>query len=106
MPVDFRNCSLNWVRIFKEHDCLGRDILREMLGLFTIEVLLKKIDLVVLSNGFLCSCNQIFSSLSKSKSGVSVELLVVFGDIARFGVIQISWPSYFKKINGPGLMEY
>jgi hypothetical protein len=58
-----------------------------MLRLFTIEVLLEKIYLVVLSNGLLGTSNEVLCCLGKAESRVSVQFLVVFGNVTSFSVV-------------------
>lgn len=50
MPGDLGGGSLDWVWVLEDHESLGGNALREMLWLFTCEILLEEIDLVVLVN--------------------------------------------------------
>ena len=53
MPVDLGDSTSNGVGVLKDHDGLSGNVLTQQLRLLTAEVLLKQVDLVVLSNGFL-----------------------------------------------------
>lgn len=50
VPGETGSRPFELVRVFEYHECLGRDIFRQNLGLFTNEILFEKIDLVVLAD--------------------------------------------------------
>jgi hypothetical protein len=102
MPSNLGHSSFHWVGIFEDHHCLSRYVLREMLWLLSVEVFLKQINLVVLSDALLGACNQILGSLAETELWVSVEFLCVFSDISILSVIVVLRPTYFKLFHKSG----
>jgi hypothetical protein len=94
VPVDLGDSSADGVRILEDHHCLGGDALRGQLWLLSMEILLKEINLIVLLNGLLGTTSKVLGGLGEAESGVSVKLLLIFGNISRLGVIELLWPTY------------
>jgi len=59
-----------------------------------MEILFKEIDLIVLLNGLLGTTGEVLGSLGEAESGVSVELLLILGDISGLCVIELLRPTY------------
>lgn len=67
-----------------------------MLWLLSTEILLKQIDLIVLSDAFLGTCHEVLGGLTESKVGVSVEFLGIFRYISILSVVVVLRPTYLK----------
>lgn len=93
MPADFSYCSLNWVRVFENHDCFSGDSLRKVLWLLTAEILLEQIDLIVLSNAFLSARDEVLRGLGKAIGWVSVQLFQILLDISSLSVVVFLRPT-------------
>lgn len=59
-----------------------------------MEVLFKEIDLIILLDGLLGTTCEVLGGLGEAESGVSVELLLILGDISGLGVIELLRPTY------------
>ena len=59
-----------------------------------MEILFKEIDLIVLLDGLLGTTGEVLGGLGETESGVSVELLLILGDISGLGVIELLRPTY------------
>jgi hypothetical protein len=97
VPVDLGDCSADWVGVLEDHHCLGRDALREKLRLLAREILFEQINLVVLSNGLLGASSKITGSLGEAEGGISVELLLILGNIAWLSVVELLRPTYKRS---------
>jgi len=94
MPGDAGSRSLDIIWVFKDHQGLGGDALREMLWLLSSEVLLKQINDVVLLDAVGSSLNHLLCGSRETKSSISVHLLFVLSDIWSLRWVDFSWPSY------------
>lgn len=106
MPGDAGGGSLHVVWVLEDHEGLGGDALREMLWLLTSEVFLKQIDNVVLLDAVGGSLNHVLSGLGETKSGISVHLLLILGNIWSLLWINFSGPSYLIIILETCLFEF
>ena len=95
MPRQTGSRSLEIVWILEDHESLGRDILREMLWLLTMEIFFKEIDLVILSNTSRCTLDHISCSLRKTKRSIPIKILLISLNIHGFGWIDVGGPATF-----------
>jgi hypothetical protein len=61
--------------------------------LLTTEIFFEEINLIVLLDSFLGTDNEVFGGLRKTKSGISVKLLLILSNICWLGVIELLRPT-------------
>ena len=93
VPGNLGDSSFDLVRVFEDHNGFGADVLRQVLGLLSLEVLFKQIDLVVLSDAVNGTGHQVTSGRGESEVLISVESLHVLGHIRGLGVVSVLGPS-------------
>jgi len=94
MPHDLCCCSFNLVGVFKDHHSFSVDGLRQMLGLLTVEVLLKQVDLIILFDALLCVVDEISSGRCVAEGWVTHHLLVVLRNIVWLVRVSFLGPAY------------
>jgi hypothetical protein len=93
VPRDLGDSALDLVRVLEDHNGLGVDGLGEVLGLLAIEVLLEKIDLVVLADAPLGGVHQVGGRALEAKVGLTEHFLLILCDVEKLGVVELLWPS-------------
>jgi hypothetical protein len=93
VPIDLSDSTSNRVRVLEDHHCLCWNALAWQLRLLTAEIFFEEIDLIVLLNSFLGTDNEVFCGLRETKSGVSVQLLLILSNICWLGVVELLRPT-------------
>lgn len=93
MPGDLCAGSLDRVGILENHNGLCRNVFGEVFGLLAIEILLKQVDLVVLSHAVHGALGELLGCGGVAKGLISEESLVVLLDIVGLGGVELFGPS-------------
>ena len=93
MPSNLGDCSLDGVRILKNHDSLGGDGLGHEFGILASEVLLEQIDLVVLLNAVGGALDKFTSGLAEAHQGVFGQFSHVLVDLVDLRVVVLLGPT-------------
>ena len=93
VPCDLSYGTLDSVRVLEDHHGLGGDWLRHELGVFTLEILFKEIDLVVLLDAAGGALDELTGGLAEAERGLLVELPHVLVDIVRLLVVGLLGPT-------------
>lgn len=94
MPTYLSNCPLDLVWILEDHNSFSGYSLREVLWLFSVEVLLKQINLIVLSDALLSSSHEVLSCLCEPLGWVSVQFFEILLNITWLSVVVFLRPPY------------
>jgi hypothetical protein len=90
-PVKLGNSSFDLVRVFEDHKSLCEEVVSHSLGIFSCEVLFKKIDFIILSDAPFGGPCQVLGGIFVAL--VFGELLQVSGDLHIICVVVVSWPA-------------
>ena len=93
MPRDLSYCSFDGVGVLEDHDRLRGDWLTHVLRLFSIEVLLEQVELVVLPNTSGGSLDQILRCWRESELRLFIESSHVLSHFVRLGVVESCGPT-------------
>ena len=93
MPGNFRYRSFRLVRIFEDHNRLGRDRFAHVLGLLVGEVLFEQVDLVVLADPLLSTYYQVLCRRGITHRRVSDQLFQILLLVALLGVVDVPGPT-------------
>ena len=74
MPCDLGHTTLHLLWVLEDHHSLGGDWLRHVLWLFTLKVLFKEIDLIVLFDAALGSSNKVLGCSQVVQSWLLCQL--------------------------------
>lgn len=93
MPANLSYCALHLVWILENHNGLGANDVGRVFWLFTFEVLLKQVDLIVLLDAVASSVSQLGGCHLEAEVDFSEHLLLILGDIEGLGVIKLLGPA-------------
>ena len=93
VPRNLGNRSLDDVGVLEDHDSLGRDWLRHELRVFTLEVLLKEIDLVVLLDAAGGALHELTGCLSEAHRWLLGQFSHVLVDFVGLLVVVLLGPT-------------
>ena len=93
MPGNFGNATLDLLWIFEDHDSLGGNWLGHILWLFSFEVFLKEIDLIVLLDAAGGSLNQVLGGTNEVEVWLFEKLSHVLVDFVWLMGVVILWPT-------------
>jgi len=65
VPCDLGHRSLDHVRVLKDHNSFSCDWFRHELGIFTLEILLKEVDFIVLLDAASGTLDKLTGSLTE-----------------------------------------
>ena len=105
VPRDLSYGTLHSVRVLEDHHGLGGDGLRHELGILTLEVLFKEINLVVLLDAAGGALDELASGLAEAKRGLLVELPHVLVDIVRLLVVGLLGPTT-DRVGHTGVLSW
>jgi len=93
VPRDLGHGSLDSVGVLEDHDGLGGDWLRHELGILTLEILLKKVDFIVLLDAACGSLDKFAGSLAEAHCGLLSQFSHVLVNFVLLLVVVFLGPS-------------